>query len=371
MKIGTLNYHHAYNYGAVFQAAALQHIIQTLGHDCEIIDYRNPSVEKQYQYKSISLDRNLLKNLRANLVLLPFISQKKKNFENWFRSYIKTVEVKKNELSIVSEKFDKVIVGSDQVWNMKCQGEDLSFLLDFLPDQKKIAYAASFGTYSIDQKYNSVFIEHLKHIPQISVREERGADIVEELIGIRPPCTMDPVLLAGKSYWESRMDGISLPVKDYIFVYQLGHGTGVPNYAKKLSNKLRLPIVFITGHIGNIVCYRLKDKNYSSASPELFLKLLAESSYVVTNSFHATVLAMAFRKSFNAIVEGNGKATYNTRIYSLLERYSLENRILEVFTGEHIEEVDFGQYDSMIECDRQASLSFLRDAFQGSPIMEL
>ena len=38
MKVATLNYHNAYNYGAVFQTAALQYVVNTLGAECDIID---------------------------------------------------------------------------------------------------------------------------------------------------------------------------------------------------------------------------------------------------------------------------------------------------------------------------------------------
>lgn len=41
MKIKTITCHHVYNYGASLQAYALQHYLETLGHEVEIIDF-NP-----------------------------------------------------------------------------------------------------------------------------------------------------------------------------------------------------------------------------------------------------------------------------------------------------------------------------------------
>lgn len=41
MKIKTITCHHVYNYGASLQAYALQHYLESLGHEVEIIDF-NP-----------------------------------------------------------------------------------------------------------------------------------------------------------------------------------------------------------------------------------------------------------------------------------------------------------------------------------------
>ena len=39
MKIKTITCHHVYNYGASLQAYALQHYLESLGHNVEIIDF--------------------------------------------------------------------------------------------------------------------------------------------------------------------------------------------------------------------------------------------------------------------------------------------------------------------------------------------
>lgn len=364
MKIGTINYHNAYNYGAVFQAEALQSIIETLGYDCEIIDYHNPQVEAQYNFKPIRLDKELIKNLKANLVLLPFITKKKTNFQSWINGYKKTSYTTKEELRDLAESFDKIIVGSDQVWNMKCHGADESFFLDFARDQQKIAYAASFGTHELPQEYLSLYQRHLSAFSSISVREKRGIEIVNDLIGVKVSCTMDPVLLVGRDHWEKKASNFNLKIP-YIFVYQLGHSNDVNQYVRGLRSKLKFPVVFITGHIGNMVHYRISDKNYSSASPEDFLSLIEGASYVVTNSFHATVLSLMFHKPFSVVAEGGSEAAYNSRIYSLLSSYGLESRIYSKFdAGQFEKDVCFDLYDEVIESDRKRSIEFLKESIK-------
>lgn len=48
MKVGIITYHRAHNYGAVLQCYALQEVLKRMGHDTQIIDYRQPFIEKLY-----------------------------------------------------------------------------------------------------------------------------------------------------------------------------------------------------------------------------------------------------------------------------------------------------------------------------------
>lgn len=138
VKVATLSFQHAYNYGAVFQVKALQHIISQLGAECDIIDYRCPAIDSQYDFKPIRLNSTLFGAVRANLVLMPFIQKKKRNFQNWMNSYKKTQPIySKEDLISLDNKYDKFIVGSDQVWNLLCHNYDKSFFLDFVSDNSK------------------------------------------------------------------------------------------------------------------------------------------------------------------------------------------------------------------------------------------
>ena len=58
MKIGILTYHRAHNYGAMLQAYALQHFLQSKGHQVDFIDYWPKDHADEY---------NLWKPLRGTL----------------------------------------------------------------------------------------------------------------------------------------------------------------------------------------------------------------------------------------------------------------------------------------------------------------
>ena len=365
IKVATLSFQNAYNYGAVFQVAALQHIITELGADCDIIDYRCPAIDRQYDFLPLRLNRTIINAIRANLVIAPFIRSKKRNFLTWMDSYKKTqVITSKEQLKELNSQYDKFVVGSDQVWNLKCQGHDSSFFLDFVSDgSKKIAYAASFGTFKIDNDDKDFYRRYLKDFHKISVREKSGIPLVKGLGGADSVECIDPVLLAGQEFWKSKIGDASVTCDKYIFVYQLSRNTNIPSFAKQLARDKKLKILFVTGHIGNIVHYSFKDKNISDVSPEMFLSYLANAEYIITDSFHATVLSLVFRKQFFVISKGDERASYNTRIYNLLSDFGLEYRILNSYVN--IRDISSEQYVE-IENKRIArskeSIDFLKDA---------
>lgn len=365
IKVATLSYQNAYNYGAVFQVAALQHIIESLGADCDIVDYRCPAIDSQYDFKPVGLNKSFIRNLRANLVLVPYIRKKKNNFRHWMESYKKTETIKNAEqLKSLNSKYDKFVVGSDQVWNLKCQGYDDAFFLNFVDDDsKKIAYAASFGTFDVKEEDKHIYSRYIEKFSSISVRESRGIELVKNLSGRDAVACMDPVLLAGREFWEGKVDHSPTPTKDYIFVYQLGHGSLVPKFIDSLKQATRLQVTYVTGHIGNMIHYSLSDRNESSVSPERFLTLLSQAKYVVTNSFHATVLSIIFQKQFYTVSQGGAESAYNSRIYNLLRDYKLEDRIKEKFDDlTEISSDQFVNINDIHEKLSKQSLNFLKSS---------
>ena len=55
MKIGILTFHRAHNYGAVLQCYAMQEILRRMGHDVQVIDYRQPWIEEFYKFFGFTL----------------------------------------------------------------------------------------------------------------------------------------------------------------------------------------------------------------------------------------------------------------------------------------------------------------------------
>ena len=70
MKIGTITFHCAYNFGSALQTYALRKYLTDLGHDVHVIDYRSEDfrnywIFRKYGIKSFAVDLLfLLGNLR-------------------------------------------------------------------------------------------------------------------------------------------------------------------------------------------------------------------------------------------------------------------------------------------------------------------
>ena len=90
MKIGIITFHRAVNYGAVLQAYALQHALEGLGAQAEILDYRNRYIESCYD--PYSLKGNKLKAL-AKIALLGGVRRKKNEaFRSFNKKYLRLSE---------------------------------------------------------------------------------------------------------------------------------------------------------------------------------------------------------------------------------------------------------------------------------------
>ena len=74
MRIGILTFHRANNYGALLQCYALCRALCNLGHNAEVIDYRQPVIEKSYSKVGLK-DFNPLRPVRfLKSLFLPYDS---------------------------------------------------------------------------------------------------------------------------------------------------------------------------------------------------------------------------------------------------------------------------------------------------------
>lgn len=331
-RIGILTYHNAINYGAVFQAFALQQYLLNMGYDAYIIDYKNISVEQQYRLKPLWISKDMVRNIKWNIEKSVYLPAKKKNFRMWQRKFRLLTVTDKDSLREIANNLDKVIVGSDQVWKLKAHDYDATYFLDFADEDKRISYAASFGASKLDDYEKQFISKYLNRIPCISVREESGVELVEELTGRKAEHVLDPVLLMDKEFWISNMSEKKMrcPSKDYIFVYQLGTGDYLPKFAQKIADEMDLKIIYVSDDLLTMLNYGFGAENKSSVDPSGFLYLLYNAKLVCTNSFHATALSLILHKDFYTIIKGNENDLWNTRMYSLLKSFDLEARLVHV-----------------------------------------
>ena len=316
MKIKTITCHHVYNYGASLQAYALQHYLESLGHEVEIIDFNpwfhcdryNPFWYPKYGkyapiFKALPFLRVMVMPFKAfvNGMFVTwgrksaFDSFEKKHYHLSRRKYQNSEELKKYAPSA-----DIYIAGSDQIWNTYSEnGKEPAYYLGFgSKSVKRISYAASLATNSIMEGYEDFVKRNLMNFNAISVRENTGKNILSQLGITDVEVVLDPVFLLDKEQWDilaqqGKMYG--LKEKSYVLVYDfLGNDMKMVDFIKQYSVKHSLQVVSINDF--NTRSY--VDLNINNAGPLEFLALIKNASCVVASSFHATAFSVIFEKEF-------------------------------------------------------------------------
>ena len=147
-KVGIITFHASHNYGSMLQAYALQQVVLSLGHECEIINFRTKAQKKFYlpfflhegwaiKLKAIRYPRLAIDSIRKYWNFENFLKEK---YTLSLRTYASSEELKEDVLD-----YDCYISGSDQIWNTSCCDFRTSYFLDFVIKGKRIAYAPSMG----------------------------------------------------------------------------------------------------------------------------------------------------------------------------------------------------------------------------------
>lgn len=345
MKIKTITCQHVYNYGASLQAYALQHYIESLGHDVEIIDF-NPWFHCD-RYNPFYMPKNAIGRAAKIVKILPFMRYVWYPFKAWRGGMLKTwgrkaafdkFEEEYYHLTPVKyfssealqknpPKADVYVAGSDQIWNTFSEnGRELGYYLDFGDEKlKRISYAASLATSSIKEGYEDFVKTQLQKFDAISVREKTGAQLLKEL-GIEDVSVVfDPVFLLNKEEWKALAKKGSLyglKPNNYLLVYDfLGNDQQMASFAKEYAKKHSLKIVSVNDF--NVRDYA--DVNINNAGPLEFLTLIDNATCVVASSFHATAFSIILEKEFYTF---NLKGYNNSsRMQDLLSKLSLEDRM--------------------------------------------
>lgn len=357
MKIGIVTQPLYNNYGGLLQNYALQQVLKRLGHEVKTIDFVG----------RISLTRYLLSTCKQLLIAIlkcrrpqirPYVAIP--TFRNpimaeFINNHIdRTRIVHSYTKKIVNEEhFDVIITGSDQVWRPIYNMYIEDMYLKFVPNSiKKIAYAASFGvdTWEYDAKLTMRCAKQAKRLDAISVREATGVELCRTNLGVNAEHVLDPTILARAEAYKSLLRE-KKEEQDYLFAYILDITPEKQAYVESMAKNKGLNVII-----------KSADKN-ATLSVEDWLSMIANSSMVVTDSFHGTVFSILFHKEFYSIVnvERGG-----TRFASLLSPLGLEHRMGDVSQLQSIEasSIDWKQVDCFLDKQRENSMNFLINALK-------
>lgn len=340
------------NYGQKLQAYALQVVLRNLGYDPFLIRYISDGGHitcskwmcMYYSCKSYIkyvIKKRLLshndKKRKAQKFIYTQLSVSRKFYTRW--SILK-----------LPPEADFYITGSDQVWN-KLDG---SYFLDFVNNGgHKISYAASFGGCECTEQDSKYIKKWLRDFLSISVRENEGHDFCNKLGFLNNKIVPDPTFLLESQDYKKLFLGINKNRSSYLFLYLLGH-----------ENKFEIQSVFDFANKHNLKVVYVASQGRRDSFPKEYptvpqwLELLANAKYVITNSFHGTVFALIFERSFISIPLIGNAGRMNDRLQTLLTRAGLMHR-LTIDCNMLLENVAFESIRTSIEKQKNKGLDFL------------
>ena len=178
-------------------------------------------------------------------------------------------------------------------------------------DVRRESFAASFATTEIVPSAREFVKENLKRFDKITVREQSGLKILEDL-GYHGTLQDDPVFMLSAEEWDEIADGTGEGEK-YVLVYDFYADKKIKKEAQLIAAEKKCKVYAI-----GPMDLPYADKNFVCSSPETFVALIKNATYVVSNSFHGTVFAMIYHVPFKVVDRPDG---LNVRMHDLLERH--------------------------------------------------
>ena len=347
MRIALLTIWHSSNYGAEFQTYATVRKLQEMGHEVQVIDFRLQ-------------ESNHGSSLKGRVsVFLHDCAPAIRNFTKFWERYIpatrhyESVEDLRNN----PPEANLYLVGSDQVWNPQITKEKAStYFLDFVPDGKIMAsYASSFGTdqWQGDEALTAIVTQQLGKFKAIGCREQQGCLLLNDFFHLEATHVLDPSLLH-RDYPE--LTGKIRP-KNTLAYYQLFENTQMKEFAKRKATEMGLDFVDVNHNSQLTPTF-----TWNRRSVGQWIQAMAESSFVITHSFHGLVLCLLYHRPFVIVYD---KGNLSSRLVSLLRLVGMEDRLFTSIVSAEQSDVwtrpiDYEQVDMIIAREREKSMDFLQ-----------
>ena len=343
-KVGILTINDIHNYGNRLQNYATQEFLKENGFIAETIK----NVENK-------------KNVKLKRLIKFFIQHKKYQKESIFLKFDKeNINFSKFKVSPekvskdLNDKYDFFVTGSDQVWNPTFKRmSDIDFLT-FSDNEKRISFVASFGINEIPDNLKTYYKEKLKDFKSLSVREERGKEIIKELTDRTDAVVLlDPTMLIPIEKWECIMKKPKmmdrLNGRKYILNYFLGN----------LSESRKKEIERLAKENDCEIINILDEKSpFYLCGPSEFVYLEKNAFLVCTDSFHSTVFAILFNRPFVVFNREDSEVKMNSRLDTLLSKFELENRWYKEKINKDLLMADFN-VNRVLEEERKIARTFI------------
>lgn len=343
MKIGIVTYWKSTcNYGEQLQNYALQEYLRKLGHEPFLIRY---DYEADTIYGSRPLPVRILRACNPKRLAGFFRSRREnrlrrqdsidhpRRFEEFRQENLSVSRIygSIDDLRNDPPEADLYITGSDQVWNtfggslVEMKNRYNAFFLDFGSESvKRVSYAASWGRNVLPAEDEEYIEPLLARLDVVSVREESGIDVCRMLGRDDAVLAWDPVILHDAEVYRKlyQTTDNDIPQEKYLLLYYLGtDGYSDKQAVFEWAASRDLKVIYVTDDWNDTY-----DRTFPTVTQ--WLELIDRAEYVVTNSYHCSLLALIFGKKFGAIRREGALSGMNTRMDTLFRVLGIEPRFV-------------------------------------------
>ena len=355
MKIGIITHYNVHNHGALLQLYALKSVLEKENNIVRALtfkknfDFMESGIDKKYDISVKSLFWYLSYVCKIGLKRTFFNIRKKNILDKFKRPLI-------GEYYSRAKNLDAVFIGSDEVFSIEA-GINPFFFGIGVPCSNIYTYAACCGPTDL-QMIKEKHMEHLikaglEDIKKLSVRDENTFNIVSSLTNKHIDVVCDPVILYG---YADEIEKAERKIKDdYLLIYAYDNNMNEPEETKKIiafARKNNLKVISVGFY------HKWCDKCVDG-SPIDILGYFKHAKYVITDTFHGSVMSLITNVNFTAKIRGN-----KNKLYDLLKRFNLSERIIENF--DMIDrtlntEIDYEQVNDVMLSFRKTSIEYLKD----------
>lgn len=368
MKIGILTLPLTYNYGGILQNYALQKILKDMGHEVTTLNLpynRNlPSWDILLKRFAKCLLTGFKSYVFYEIKYNGWLPLMRKETDKFIERYINLTEVIKDFNSLKNKDFDAIVVGSDQIWR-PCMygGNPANTYLAFAKEwkTKRISYAASFGsdTWELDDAKTKECSNLIRIFDAVSVREQSGVDLCLKYYNVNATQVLDPTLLLNSDEYLHLIDIGNVPKSEgNLFNYILDGSETKESLTLHIANVKKMTPFKVNSNDSNVKC-PLEDR---IAQPvESWLRGFYDADFILTDSFHACVFSIIFKKQFVVVAnKERGLARFKT----LLSTFGLEDRMIEnVEDFENLKTViDYDSVYDILDKKKEESFHFIKQA---------
>lgn len=369
-----------HNYGTALQAFALVKFISNKNKEyggCKLLNYSLPDrkqlvqVEKMKFYDYVlkfshrfSVFKKNVKNKKYEIYYAKDLSEKKQKFNDIYNLIPHDQHrVNVSEKTYFNNVYEKIIVGSDQVWNPKYFCE--TYFLNFVDDNKKFSYAPSLGVSFLTLEEEKFLRKKLYgHFQKISIRETIGGNLLRKILpGQKITYTIDPTLLFSGTQWSEMFNLKSEQDEKYILVYTLADNSWYKKAISLIVNKTKINKVIYLTQDDNLYFYHNENNFIVNAGPIDFLNLLKNAQFVITDSFHGVCFSINFEKQFVCFsrFKENNRKHENSRVVDLLNQFNICEMVYFETPKVLINHLDYSQINKKLNALRKKSEEYITE----------